>query len=227
VTGLTALKSVSLFSGLSEGDLEGLAEGLGKRTFGKGVIIFHRDSPGQTLYIIESGKVRMFLLSESGQEISLNIHGPGESFGELALLDGLPRSLGAVTMDRTVVLTLHRDHFLRHLRSQPLTAMSIIEMLSRRLRYTTDYAGNLAFLDVYGRVAARLLELAGLYGVPSAEGLEIDLRMTQAELASCVAATREFVNKVLGAYRDQGLIRIDGQRVTVVNLQGLRNRVRY
>ena len=227
MTSLTTLRKVSLFSGLTEEDLGVLAEMLGKRTFGKGVIIFHRDSPGHTLYIIETGKVRIFLLSESGQEISLNIYGPGESFGELALLDGLPRSAGAVTLERTVVLTLHRDQFLHHLEAQPLMARRIMEMLSQRLRYTTDYAGGLAFLDVYGRVAAKLLEMADRYGVESDDGMEIDLRLTQAELAGWVAATREFVNKVLGTYRDQGLIKIDGQRITIVNRQGLRNRVSY
>jgi CRP/FNR family transcriptional regulator/CRP/FNR family cyclic AMP-dependent transcriptional regulator len=218
---------VSLLAGLSDEELSALADSLGKRTFGKGVIIFHRDSPGHTLYIIETGRVRIFLLSETGQEISLNIYGPGDSFGEMALLDGLPRSAGAITMEKTVVLTLHRDQFLRHIEAQPKMAMRIMEVLSRRLRYTTDYAGNLAFLDVYGRVAAKLLELADRYGVENEEGVVIDLRLTQAELASWVAATREFVNKVLGVYRDQGLIRIDGQRIAIVNRRGLTNRVSY
>jgi CRP/FNR family cyclic AMP-dependent transcriptional regulator len=223
---VTLLRNVPFFAGLSDQELEVLSESLGKRTFGKGMIIFHKSSPGQTLYIIESGKVRIFILSESGQEISVNIYGPGDVFGELALLDGLPRSAGAVAMEKTVTFTLHRDDFLRHLEAHPRMARSIMEVLSTRVRYTTDYAESLAFLDVYGRVAAKLLELADRYGVQK-EGIEIELRLTQAELASWVGASRESVNKVLGTFRDYGLIEIEGQKVTILDRPGLKRRILY
>jgi len=223
---VTLLRNVPFFASLSDQELEVLAESLGKRTFGKGMIIFHKGSPGQTMYIIESGKVRIFILSESGQEISVNIYGPGDVFGELALLDGLPRSAGAVAMEKTVTFNLHRDDFLRHLEVCPRMARSIMEVLSTRVRYTTDYAESLAFLDVYGRVAAKLLELADRYGVQQ-EGIEIELRLTQAELASWVGTSRESVNKVLGTFRDYGLIEVEGQRITILDQQGLRRRILY
>jgi CRP/FNR family cyclic AMP-dependent transcriptional regulator len=223
---VTALRNVPFLAGLSEQELEALADSLEKRTFGKGMIIFHKDSPGRTLYIIESGKVRIFILSESGQEISVNIYGPADTFGELALLDGLPRSAGAVAVEQTVTFALHRDDFLRHLEAYPRMAQSVIEVLSTRLRYTTTYAESLAFLDVYGRVAARLLELAKRYGVQK-EGIEIELRLTQSELASWVGATRESVNKVLGNFRGQGLIEVEGKKITILDRQGLKNRILY
>lgn len=219
------LRSVSFFAGLSEQELNSLAKCLARRTFAKGVIIFHKDSPGRTLYIIESGKVRIFVLSESGREISVNVYGSGDVFGELALLDGQPRSAGAVVVERATVLTLHRDDFLWHLERCPRMARSIIEVLSARLRYTTAYAESLAFLDVYARVARKLLELADRYGVERNGLLTIDLQLTQTELASWVAATREHVNKVLGTLRDQGLIRVDGQTITLLDSSGLRRRV--
>jgi CRP/FNR family cyclic AMP-dependent transcriptional regulator len=224
---VTMLRNVPFFAGLSDQELEVLAESLGKRTFGKGMIIFHKGSPGQTLYIIESGKVRIFILSESGQEVSINIYGPGDVFGELALLDSLPRSAGAVVMEKTVTLNLQRDDFLRHLEACPRMARSIIEVLTTRLRYTTAYVESLAFLDVHGRVAARLLELADRYGVQKEAAEEIELRLTQAELASWVGATRESVNKVLGTFRDQGLIEIEGQRITILDRPGLKRRILY
>ena len=219
------LRSVSFFAGLSEKELSSLAKCLARRTFAKGVIIFHKDSPGRTLYIIESGKVRIFVLSESGREISVNVYGSGDVFGELALLDGLPRSAGAVVVERTTVLTLHRDDFLWHLERYPRMARSIIEVLSARVRYTTAYAESLAFLDVHARVARKLLELADRYGVERNGLLTIDLQLTQTELASWVAATREHVNKVLGTLRDQGLIRVDGQTITLLDSSGLRRRI--
>jgi CRP/FNR family transcriptional regulator/CRP/FNR family cyclic AMP-dependent transcriptional regulator len=221
------LRNVSFLAGVSHQDLETLAGNLGRRTFGKGMIIFHKGGTGQTLYVIESGKVRIFILSETGQEISANVYGPGDVFGELALLDGLPRSAGAVAMEKTVTLTLHRDDFLRNLETCPGMAISIMEVLSVRIRYTTTYAESLSFLDVYDRVAAKLLELADRYGLEEGEGgqetgtVTIDLRLTQAELATWVAATRESVNKVLRAFRDQDLIEIEGQRVILLDQEGL------
>jgi CRP/FNR family transcriptional regulator/CRP/FNR family cyclic AMP-dependent transcriptional regulator len=226
MTVVTMLKKVSLFSRLTDQELEVLASSLTKRTFGKGTIIFHKGSPGRSLYTIESGRVRIFLLSSSGQEISVNVYGPGDVFGELALLDGLPRSAGAVVMEKTVVYTLHRDDFVRLVEDSPQMAGSIIQDLVSRLRYTTAGMEQQAFLDVNGRVAAKLLELADRYGL-AGEGIEIDLRLTQTELASWVSARRESVNKVLGAFREQGLIAVDGQRITILDRAGLEGWIRY
>jgi CRP-like cAMP-binding protein len=220
------LRDVSLFSGLSDQELEVLASSLGKRTFAKGMIIFHKGGVGQTLYIIESGRVRIFVLSESGQEITVNIYGPGDVFGEFSLLDGLPRSAGAVALKKTVTLTLHRDDFLRHLDAYPSMARSVMEVLTTRLRYTTLHAETLSFLDVYGRVAAKLLELADRYGM-AGERIEIELRLTQTELATWVASSRESVNKVLGTFRDQGLIEVQGQRITILDRDRLERRILY
>lgn len=221
------LRNVPLFAGLSDQELEALAGCLGRRAFGKGMIIFHKGGLGQSLYIIESGQVRIFSLSETGQEISINIYGPGDLFGELALLDGQPRSAGAMAMEKTVTLTLYRDDFLRYLEAFPGMRRGIMQVLSRRLRYATAYAETLAFLDVYGRVAAKLLELADRYGVAKAGVEQIELRLTQTELASWVVASRESVNKVLGAFRDQGLIQFEGQEITIVDREGLARRVMY
>ena len=221
------LRNVPLFAGLSDQELEALASSLGRRTFAKGMVIFHKGGLGRSLYIIESGQVRIFSLSETGQEISINIYGPGELFGELAILDGLPRSAGAMAMEMTVTLTLYRDDFLRCLEASPRMVKDIVAVLSRRLRYTTAYTETLAFLDVYGRVAAKLLELADRYGVAKAGAEQIELHLTQAELASWVVASRESVNKVLGTFRDQGLIQLEGQAITILDREALGRQVRY
>jgi CRP-like cAMP-binding protein len=220
------LQSVSLFADLSVTDLSVLADSLKRHTFGKGMIIFHQGSSGQRLHIIESGRVRIFLLSESGQQVSLNLYGPGDVFGELSLLDDLPRSAGAIATEKTATYTLHRDDFLRHLEAYPRMAISILKTLSARLRYTATYAENLAFLDVYGRVASKLLELADRYGVQK-DGIEIGLRLTQADLANWVGASRESVNKVLGVFRDQGSIEIEGKTITIRDRSRLQKQIRY
>jgi CRP-like cAMP-binding protein len=223
---MAMLRSLPFFSGLTPQELESLARHLRKRTFGKGMIIFHKGSLGRSLYIIESGRVRIFLLDEAGQEISLNIYGPGQVFGELALLDDLPRSAGAVVMERAAVYALDRRDLLHCLETCPRLAENIIRELAGRLRYTTACLEQLAFLDVHGRVAAKILELADRFS-PDGTASWIDLQLTQTELATWVVARRESVNKVLAAFREQGLIQVDGQRITVLDRPGLESRIAY
>lgn len=219
------LQRVPFFSPLSEPELVALAQCLVKRTFARGMIIFHKGSLGRSLYIIESGKVRIFLLSSAGQEVSVNVYGPGDVFGELAVLDGLPRSAGAIVMETAVVYTLYRDDLLRCMERCPALASSIIHSLSARLRYTTRCVESLAFLDVNSRVAAKLLELSDRYG-QRGDPVVIDLRLTQTDLASWVGARRESVNKALSSLRDAGLIDVDDQRITILDLVGLERCIR-
>lgn len=217
------LAGVHVFSRLEPAQLDALAARMRRRAFGRGVIIFHQGMPGQALYVIESGSVRIFSLSEAGQEISVNIYGPGEIFGELSLLDGLPHSASAAAMEPTTVWMLFRDDFRRALEETPSMAIGIIEVLSARLRQTTSYAEELVFLDVSGRVAREVLKLAERYGVPAAEGgVIIDLPLTQGELATLVGATRESVNKVLAQFRGRGYLTLEGRRICVLQPEKLR-----
>jgi CRP/FNR family transcriptional regulator, cyclic AMP receptor protein len=218
------LRKSPLFAGLNEEDLAALAGCLGRRVFGKGVIIFHKDSPGHTLYLIESGRVRTFILSDAGQEISLSLYGSGEAFGELAFLDGQPRSTGAITVEPALTFTLTREDFLQCLGQRPLLAHSIIQVLSTRMRYLSGYIESLAFLDVNGRLASRLLNLADSCGGPE-DNREIPIDLTQADLASWVASTRESVNKALNKFRDQGLIQVNGRRITIQDRRGLQKQI--
>lgn len=224
--GIDLLRKAPLFSDLPEEELHALASRLGKRTFARGMILFHKDSPGQTLYLIESGRVRIFILSDNGQEMTLNVHGPGECFGEISLLDGKPRSAGAVAIEQTVAYVLHRDDFLCCLRDFPVLTQRVLELLADRLRHLTAYAECLAFLDVPGRLASTLLELAERHGIRSADGaVEIDLHLTQTELATWVGATREMVNRALMVFRDRGWITMEGQKIRLRDISLLRQRM--
>ena len=216
-----ALRRVSLFADLHEDELAALADCLGRRVFAKDMILFHKGSPAQSLYLIESGEVRIFALSETGHEITLDIYGPGECFGETALLDGNLRSTGAMAVAKTVTYTLGRDDFLRCMERHPQVARRVMALLAHRLEHATAYAENLAFLDVAGRVAAVLLELAQRYGVEHGS-LGIDLHLTQAELASWACASREMVNRVLHAYQNQGLITMERHTIVITDLAGLK-----
>jgi CRP/FNR family cyclic AMP-dependent transcriptional regulator len=223
---VSRLRGAALFEGLTDHELSLLADCLGRRTFGRGVFIYHKDSPAQVLYIIESGWVRLFMYSDAGQEISTNLVGPGEVFGELAALDGRPRATGAVAVETTVVLTLRREDLLRSLRASPRLGENLATVLVARLRYAIKCIETLSYLDVNGRVAARLLDLAGRSGAQG-EGAGTTLALTQSELAGWVAASRESVNRALVFFRSQGLIALDGIQITILDRRGLEQHTHY
>ena len=218
------LRNVSLFAQLGDETLAGVSAQLHRKTFRKGTIIFHKDQAGDALYIVESGRVRIFLPTQGGEELTVDVAGPGDVFGELALLDGRPRSASAGTLEDTVTFTISRDEFQKYLERAPQLAAALVELLSNRLRHVTEYAESLAFLDVHARLARTLLEMSARYGVAK-DGIEIDFDLTQAELATMVGATRERVNRALAAFRAQGLIELRGRKIALLDTDRLRQRV--
>jgi CRP/FNR family cyclic AMP-dependent transcriptional regulator len=222
---ISYLKQVSLFASLSNEDMRDLAAVVRRRTFRAGEVIFHRDDPGQVLYVIREGKVKICLISPDGQEISLVVFGKGECFGELALLDGLPRSADAIAMEKVECYTLQRSDFHSTIMKNPKIAIQVLEVLSKRLRSTDQQVEDLIFLDVYGRVAKKLIELADSHGTRVDDGTRIEVRLTQQELASMVGASRESVNKVIGYFTDKKFISTDRHRITIHRVDDLRRRI--
>ncbi len=221
----TYFKQVSFFTDLSEEEIQALSSATKRRTFRSGEVIFHRDDPGQVLYMIKEGKVKICIISPDGQEVSLTVFGKGEVFGEFALLDGLPRSADAVALEKVECYTLQRSDFQNAILNNPKIAILVLEALSKRLRNTNNMVEDLIFLDVYGRVAKKLLELADAHGVKTEEGVIIDVRLTQQELASMVGASRESVNKVLGYFTDKNFISTDKHRITIHRISDLKRRI--
>jgi CRP-like cAMP-binding protein len=216
------LRRVPIFNGLEDGTLASLATALHRRTYPAGAIVFHQGDPGHALYLIASGKARVFMTSERGKEMTVDILSRGEVFGEMALLSDYPRSASVMTLTTTQVLTLHRDDFHRFLRAFPEIAINILAILTERLRATTAYAADLVFNDLHGRLAQMLLVLADRHGVPRAEGIEIDLPLTQVQLAALLGTTRESVSRTMAAYRDYGFVAVRGSRITVLRPEDLR-----
>ncbi len=222
---LSLLKRVPLFRELGEDLLSGLAAHLRRKSFRRGTMIFHKDQAGDALYIIASGKVNIILPDEAGNELVIDKWGPGDVFGEMALLDGQPRSASAQTSEDAVTYTLSREEFQRYLSSSPGLASALIELLSTRLRHVMRYAESLAFLDVHGRIALTLRDLAKQYGVTTPDGTEIDLELTQAELARMVGATRERVNRALASFRAQGILDLRGKKIVIRDSKRLSDRI--
>jgi CRP/FNR family transcriptional regulator, cyclic AMP receptor protein len=219
------LKQVYIFAGLGDDDVQELMSVAKRRTFRSGDVIFHRDDPGQVLYVIKEGKVKICLTSSDGQEIALVVFGKGEYFGELALLDGFPRSADAIAVEKVECYTLQRSDFHNAIMKNPKIAIQVLEVLSKRLRNTDEKVEDLIFLDVYGRVAKKLLELAETHGTSVEDGIRINMRLTQQDLASMVGASRESVNKVIGYFTDKEFISTDKHHVTVHRLTDLKRRI--
>jgi CRP/FNR family cyclic AMP-dependent transcriptional regulator len=219
------LKQVPLFAGLEDEDIRELMSIAKRRTFRSGEVIFHREDPGQVLYVIKEGKVKISLISPDGQEISLVVFGKGECFGEFAILDGLPRSADAIAMEKVECYTLQRSDFHKAIMKNPKIAIQVMEVLSKRLRSTDQMVEDLIFLDVYGRVAKKLLELANTHGTKVENGIRIDVRLTQQELASMVGSSRESVNKVMGYFTDKNFISTDKHKITLHRIADLKRRI--
>lgn len=211
------LKQIPLFADMPEEQLRSLQETLDRRTYRKGQIILHQGEAGDSLFVVVSGRVRIYTLSPEGHELSVWICDAGDFFGEMALLNGEPRSAYAEAMQRTEVLMLHRQAFRDFLLANPLAAIYTIETLSRRLRRTTESAEDLVSLNVTQRIARKLLELTERYGVDQEDGVLIDLDLSQEAIATLVGTTRESANRALSGLRDQGIVQVDRVRIWVLD----------
>ena len=221
----TILSQVPLFSGLSERQVQSFLSRVRTQHYRTGEVIFHKDEPGDTFHLILDGLVKIYLASEDGQEAVLIILKPAEFFGELSLLDGAPRSASAMALQPTVTCTINRENFMSFIGEQPRAAMGFFAVLASRLRRADGIIGDAAFLDLPARVAKVLLELAENFGRRLPEGVEIDLRLRQQDVASMVSATRESVNRTLANLEEQGIIRTDRQRITILDGEALSHRI--
>jgi CRP/FNR family transcriptional regulator, cyclic AMP receptor protein len=223
--GPAVLRQVSLFATLDEDHLQAIADCLRRRRYVRDQVIFAEDDPGTSLCIVEEGMVKVVRSSPDGREVVLNTFGPGDVFGELALLDGAPRSADAVAEGPCRLLLLARDDFFRFLEAHPRVALQLLVILTRKLRHTTNQVQDLVFFDVPARLARALLELAEPGEGPGGDGKAPTARVTQAGLAARIGTTRESVNKWLAHFESQGIIRHERGRVTILRPQALRKRI--
>jgi CRP-like cAMP-binding protein len=218
------LRRVSFLAELTDAELDELGGNLRLRRCRKGATIFTEGDDGDCMYVIEEGWVKIALTSPEGKEATLRLCGAGDFFGEMALLDGEPRSADAHAQTPTKLMLLGRADFLRFLERRPSVAVRLLASLSRRLRHTTQQVHDAAFLDVPGRLASVLADLGDPPEPHVAAGRGLPHSMTQSELASLIGATRESVNKWLGFYERHGLIRRTKAGITVLDPEQLRKR---
>ncbi|MCP4427896.1 MAG: Crp/Fnr family transcriptional regulator [Chloroflexi bacterium] len=220
------LKETALFADIADGQLKAIAQDIVPRRYEQGDIIFHEGDPGHSLYLVQSGQIRIFINGMDGSETSVILFGkPGDIFGELAVIDGLTRSASAVALDKTVLCTMSRENFRQQMRRCPQLALNFMKILSKRVRYNTQQMDSFATLAVPKRLARKLLELAQSYGRVETNGVRIHMTLTQTHLASLIGATRESANKSLRAFRQKGWIQIQQGQILILDPDALRAQV--
>jgi CRP/FNR family transcriptional regulator, cyclic AMP receptor protein len=219
---LEALSTIPFFAGLDRVALERLAAGMRARRFRRGEVIFHIGDPGDALFVIVEGEVKISLPSETGDEAILARLRVGDVFGELALLDGAPRSASATAIVATETVVLPRDRFRELIATEAGVRDALLASIAGELRRLTTHVEELHFLDITGRLAARLVRLAQEGGTHLGDGgVRLQTSLTQGDLAAMVGCTRQSVNKLLGQFTDDGLIRLDREGIVVTDLDGL------
>jgi len=213
------LRSVPLFRQVAEADLRALTQLVREREYPKGNLILSQGDIGEALFLIKSGQVKVTVVAEDGREVILSVLGAGSFFGEMALVDDEPRSAHVIAMEDTTLLQLRREDFRTRLRSSPELAISLLRELSRRLRRADDTIASLMLLDVNGRIAHLLLELAR---EESPEGTRITRRLTHAAIGQMVGASRETVSRTMRNLVLRNVISVSRKEIVLLDPTALR-----
>jgi len=218
------LRRTRLFAGLDEPTLRVLAERSVERSFPRHGRLFFQGDPGDGLFVVASGLVKVVVTSEDGEEMVLVTLGPGEALGELAVVDGGPRSAAAEALEPTSALLITRPVLLELAARDPALTEALLQALGSLLRRLTEQASDLVFLDLPGRMAKLLAGLAAERGSATSEGIELDAHLTQTDLAGMVGASRQSVNQILQGFARRGYLQVRGRRIVVNRLDLLRRR---
>ena len=209
------LRSVPIFSELTEADFSSLAKVANRRRYPKDSVVFFENEQGDFFFMILEGRIKVTILGDDGREIILSLLGSGDFFGEMALLDNEPRSATAIAVEDSELLSLHRNDFQSVLSDNRSITTGLIKVLTARLRRANHQISTLALLDVYGRVARVIVDMAREEGRRLKDGRIAFRRATHQEIANRIGTTRETVTRMLKDLERQGMIHIEGREIIV------------
>ncbi len=212
------------FAGLDAAPLLALATAASVRTYRRGQYIVAQDDPGDAMFVLISGTVKVLSNSAEGGEVLFCTLGPGDYFGELSFLDGKPRSASVLTAEATQAVALTRAALDRLLDAHPAIARSLLVYLTDMVRRLSEQASDLVFLDLEGRLAKCLDRLAEDNGKVEGDDIRLDLNITQSDLASMVGASRPSVNQALQSFNKRGFVRTEGRTILITDRAALRRR---
>lgn len=220
------LSRAGIFQGVEPVAVANLIKDLETVKFPRGTTIFDEGEPGDRLYIITEGKVKLARHSTEGRENLLTVMGPSDMFGELSIFDPGPRTSSAVCVTDVAAATMNSELLRKWIGEHPEISEQLLRVLARRLRRTNASLADLIFTDVPGRVAKTLLQLANRFGTQEGGALRVNHDLTQEEIAQLVGASRETVNKALATFAHRGWIRLEGKSVLIVDTERLARRAR-
>ena len=215
-----------IFQGVDAEAAEALAKEMETVEYRKGETLFNEGEPGDSLYIVLSGKLKLGRRAADGRQNLVSVMGPSDMVGELSLFDPGPRTATATALTDVRLAKLRKQALRPWLNNRPEIAEQLLRVLARRLRRTNDALADLIFTDVPGRVAKNLLQMAGRFGTRDGGVLRVTHDLTQEELAQLVGASRETVNKALADFASRGWLRLDGKSVIILDPERLARRAR-
>jgi CRP-like cAMP-binding protein len=221
-----ALARSGIFQGVESDAADALAKEMDIIEIRKGEVLFNEGEPGDSLYIVLSGKIKIGRRAADGRQNLIALMAPSDMVGELALFDPGPRTATATAVIDTRLARLRKQALRPWLASRPEIAEQLLRVLARRLRRTNDNLADLIFTDVPGRVAKTLLQMAGKFGSRDGGVLRVTHDLTQEEMAQLVGASRETVNKALADFASRGWLRLDGKSVIILDPERLARRAR-
>ncbi len=213
-----------LFHGIGDDELTRIAQTMTRRRFRRDEVIFHEGDPGDSLHVVVEGRVKITRESTEGEEAIVVILTAGDSFGELVLLDGAPRSATATAMEPSETMTMSRTTFVGLVEGGSPFRTQLLTGIARRIRRLTDQLAEVHFLDLAGRLALQLTRLAEESAPAQSTDIKLSTTLTQSDLASMVGGTRQRVNQIIGDFVDDGLIGHEGGHIVVRDLERLRRR---
>ena len=222
-----AMARSPLFHGIEPDDLTRIALRMTRRKFRRDEVIFHEGDPGDSLHVVVEGRVKISRESSEGEEAIVAVLAPGDSFGELVLLDGAPRSATATAIEATETLTMSRETFAELVDGGSPFRWQVLVGVARRVRRLTDQLAEVHFLDLAGRLALQLTRLAEEAAPGQATDIRLSRSLTQSDLASMVGGTRQRVNQIIGDFVDEGLITMESGGMLIRDLERLRARAAW
>lgn len=221
-----ALRGSPVLGGLPPPALGRLVARLRRRHYCRGEVVLRQGEPGDTLHLVLEGRLKGLVVSPSGEEVVLRVFGPGDLFGALSVLDGGPHSATVVALEPVYTATLARADLQALLRQSPEAVEGLLRTLVGLIRRHGERLVDILALDLPGRLANVLLELAQAHGRQIGDAIHIEARLTQEDLAGMIGGTRATVNKLLGQFEAQGAIARSGRRIAIVDAGALRLRAR-
>jgi CRP-like cAMP-binding protein len=216
------LKKIPLFQDLSHETMHRLVTCIEMREVRRRQVIYLPGDPGQAVFFVNGGRVKISKVTRDGKELTLAYRGPGEVFGELVMIDGGPREEMAEAMENALITELERGEFERLVQKEGMIGYRLSKVIAQRRRDVENKIEQLIFKDVNAKLAELLLRLATEYGIEDSRGTLVSLKITHQEMANLIGSTRETVSLTLSQFKRRGLIQTDGRKVILADREGLR-----